>query len=146
MHNFNHDNWLASLKVGDRVVLRNRRVDGEFGPPNGPAVYRIECITAKRTRFDLVNHTGQLSLNRHGMLKTGKGAWSHSFRMEPHTPSIDAEIARDDQRIRTSRQLGELAGLLSHRELKIQTFTPETLNTLLTLSGDLIKLLQANKS
>jgi len=150
MNESSRDKWLNTLKAGDRVVVRTRRVDGAFSAPTGPVLYTIKNITAKRTRFDLFHSSNvestetALSCNRYGSFKTGNGAWTNRFNMEPYVAEIDAEIARDDLKIAVCRRQSDLINLL--KNLQTRNLSSPSQSAFLSLSEELIKLLQANKS
>lgn len=78
--------FLAGLKPGDKVVLRNRKLD-TWGRRHGPTIYTVARIPPKRSKMVLVDPKGvELEV---------KGGWNGMARIEPYTDEVLVEIKRD---------------------------------------------------
>jgi len=91
--------FIDSLKVGDLVAVRNRRLDA-FGKDLGYVIYKVMYITPKRTRFDIwAEGWNTRTADKRGFIT---GTYS---RMMPVTDEIRASIDVDTQRIKASRRV-----------------------------------------
>jgi hypothetical protein len=90
------EQWLAGLKVGDEVVVRNYRTGGD---------YLRSVAAANKTTVALDNGT---EFRREDGEKTPRDQWTNPDLIQP-TPELRAKIALSDLRNRTIRRLDAAA-------------------------------------
>jgi hypothetical protein len=118
--------FLDNLKPGDLVVIRNRRLD-TWGRRTGPVVYRVQNITPKRSRFDLLSSTGtELKLS-------GRG-YDGPAAMEPYEPKVLDEIERDNKFLRAKNRAWKMHEQLRVFEQTLTERTPEEIASFLELT------------
>jgi hypothetical protein len=131
--------FLEGLKVGDQVVVRDRYLsEREYGP----RIYRVEYITPKRSRFDLIIKGGleMVSFDKNGCRRTGGGWHSETFVIEPVSPGIGEEIAKDSVLILLNNRRQAVGNDLLKMDLT-QGFTHEERQTLLNLLNQIADIL-----
>lgn len=125
--------FLDNLKEGDKVVLRNRRLD-TFGRRTGPAIYTVKRIPPKRSKIVLAAADGsELEV---------KGGWNGMARLEPYTPEIDAEILLNDALIKAKNRAWQLTEQLRYFERQADDLPPEEIARFLEASKHLVILLK----
>lgn len=91
MNNDARKEWLASLKVGDRVAVSiSRAFYGSYH-----SILEVKHITPSRNRFDIGYSDEEhvfLQVNRDGMKFAGRGSYGAPTIIEPVTDKILAEI------------------------------------------------------
>lgn len=78
--------WLAGLKPGDMVALRDRGLGYQSW-----TIYKISHITPKRTRFELEGST--MAFDKGGSCKVG-GTWGTRFYLNPVTDQVIEDMRR----------------------------------------------------
>ena len=92
--------WLASLKVGDTVAVKDLDLDPSraysYNRLYGYRCYSVAKITPKRTRIDCIydNPASLISFSGDGFRSTGGG---FLFLLEPLTPEVSQAVF-DDQK------------------------------------------------
>lgn len=118
--------FLDSLKEGDLVVIRNRRLD-TWGRRSGPAIYRVQKITPKRTQFFLLSSAGtELKLS-------GRG-YDGLAAMQPYEPKVLDEIERDTKALRAQNRAWKMHEQLRSFERSIWERTPEEIAAFLEVT------------
>jgi len=134
-------NWLDSLKEGEQVASKTRRLGG-IGHNYGYKVFRIVKITPKRSRFDVVGpDSEQISFDRDGCYVVGSSWSRHVFRLAPLTPEVYEEIKQDTMLIRAENRRYRLTKKLDELRSNFTDMGPDFHLEFLGASEQLMALL-----
>lgn len=97
--------FIANLKVGDKVASRTRRLNNGFRSEYGYQVFTVKKITPSRTKFVvLCPDSTEWTFGKDGSYKSGSGMFSHFFYLGPVTPEVMESIRLDNIRIKSDNR------------------------------------------
>lgn len=96
-----HEEFIATLKVGDKVAVNTRDLGFFYGRNHGPEVWVVTNITPSRARFDLTHPDSRKT-------SCGRGGIHHLFGMNEITDAVLREIDGDEKFLRLANAIGKL--------------------------------------